>query len=361
MTKEDLDALVQQVNTTGVPVKTTPREIIDAFGYEKRSYYCIKSVDNYFREKEVLTAPDYNEIASDSELYIQRKERACRADEFGGDPIKRISLMKCSSKKPTCATEEMPLAEAENLMQLNDYSQLPVVANKSGAIRGYISWKTIKEKQLMGCKSTIVKDYMVSPCMSVSLHTPLLQIFDILRRQEFVVVTKTNTSNEPCGIVTLFDILEQFITWTKPFVILDEIENQVRNLFDNDKVLLEEMQSVCKDDKENAIIELLTNASVKSDIIENAKTIFARTERKVHSIDDLNFGEYIRLMDDARIWDKLQKEDAPLPSSTFISQLNKVRRVRNDVMHFDPAGISPDQVEMLENVDKFLQMYLEKK
>ena len=38
----------------------------------------------------------------------------------------------------------------------------------------------------------------------------------------------------------------------------------------------------------------------------------------------------------------------------FIKQLDLIREIRNDIMHFDPEGITNDQKQALVNMAKFL-------
>ena len=44
----------------------------------------------------------------------------------------------------------------------------------------------------------------------------------------------------------------------------------------------------------------------------------------------------------------------PIDRVTFIKELDQVRAIRNDVMHFDPDGILPDQLERLREFSSFL-------
>ena len=42
--------------------------------------------------------------------------------------------------------------------------------------------------------------------------------------------------------------------------------------------------------------------------------------------------------------------------ATFIHNLGQVREMRNEVMHFAPDGLDPNEVEKLERVAMFLRM-----
>ena len=74
--------------------------------------------------------------------------------------------------------------------------------------------------------------------------------------------------------------------------------------------------------------------------------------RQVRSISDLSFGEYIRLVENPARWARV---GLPIDRKTFCSKLEIVRLIRNDVMHFDPDGIPPSDLEHLRELARFLQ------
>ncbi|RLD55352.1 MAG: CBS domain-containing protein, partial [Bacteroidetes bacterium] len=74
-------------------------------------------------------------------------------------------------------------------------------------------------------------------------------------------------------------------------------------------------------------------------------------EREIEHIDDLNFGDYIRIIEKPEHWDKLKLS---IERTHFIKHLDKVREIRNDIMHFDPDGITDEQKEDLTKMAKFL-------
>lgn len=59
------------------------------------------------------------------------------------------------------------------------------------------------------------------------------------------------------------------------------------------------------------------------------------------SVFDLTFGEYIRLLERNDSWSKLGLR---IDRKLFIGNLDKVRQIRNDVMHFDPDGIEEEKI-----------------
>ena len=102
--------------------------------------------------------------------------------------------------------------------------------------------------------------------------------------------------------------------------MLEKIENLIRLLLD-EKFLLEDLKSVCSDDEQ------------------------------AEFIDDLTFGQYIRLIEKETNWQKLNLSIERVP---FIKQLDKIRIIRNDIMHFDPEGITTEERDDLNNMANFL-------
>jgi hypothetical protein len=123
--------------------------------------------------------------------------------------------------------------------------------------------------------------------------------------------------------VTSSDLSVQFQALTEPFLLLSEVENDLRRIIQS-KYQQEELQAA-KDP--------------------------ADTSRTIASVHDMNFGEYIRLLENAERWKKLE---IMLDRKAFIENLNSVRRIRNDVMHFDPDGIPPEDLQVLRLFAAFL-------
>jgi len=59
-----------------------------------------------------------------------------------------------------------------------------------------------------------------------------------------------------------------------------------------------------------------------------------------------------RMLENKQRWDKL---GLAIDRVQFITELEQVRTIRNDVMHFNPDGILPEDLEVLRRFAKFLQ------
>ncbi|MGN7061934.1 hypothetical protein ACTHRZ_11565, partial [Neisseria sp. P0001.S006] len=67
---------------------------------------------------------------------------------------------------------------------------------------------------------------------------------------------------------------------------------------------------------------------------------------------DLNFGGYQTILGNSEIWKRLNLN---LDRQEFIKTLDKIREIRNDVMHFDPDGLDKNSIELLEEFSHFLK------
>jgi len=126
------------------------------------------------------------------------------------------------------------------------------------------------------------------------------------------------------GIVTASDLSLQFQQLSEPFLLLSEIENYIRLLISRSFNLVE-LEAV-RDPSDGA--------------------------RKVETVSDLTFGEYIRLIENDVGWARL---GLAIDRKVFCESLERVRTIRNDVMHFDPDGVDPRDLEALRDFARFLQ------
>lgn len=304
---KDLQSKIQEIKDNDKEFKITPRELINAFGYEKRTSGNRAYINKYLQDNQLETFPDYMNAWIDGEIVLRHKKRA--KSKSGADPIQRIKILSAANKEPITVTRDAELVEATTLMMLHNYSQLPVISNPK-TIVGFISWGTIGSKLSNGVQSDKISDYYSKDIAVIDYEKPLLEAIKIIIDKEFAVIQKSDKTIS--GIVTIADISEQFVTISEPFLLLEQIENHIRKVLDG-KFLLDELIDFCK---------------------------IGDQERKLEHIDDLTFGDYIRIIEKSEHWEKL---NLSLDRSHFIKQLEKIRNIRNDIMHFNPEGITENQ------------------
>ena len=126
------------------------------------------------------------------------------------------------------------------------------------------------------------------------------------------------------GIVTTTDLGLQFGRLAEPFLLLGEIENYLRRLL---------------------------NGRVPQESLQRARDP-GDAARAVNSVYDMTFGEYVRVLENPGNWGAL---NLPLDRDLLVKDLHEIRRIRNDVMHFDPDGVSDDDLTALRRSVQFFQ------
>jgi hypothetical protein len=129
--------------------------------------------------------------------------------------------------------------------------------------------------------------------------------------------------NRIAGIVTASDVSVQFRQLAEPFLLIGEIENHVRRLIDN-----------------------------RFTVNQLAKAVQPLDGRTIESVSDLTFGEYVRVFEHPDCWEKIRlKVDKPL----FTKQLERIRELRNEIMHFDPDPFEEEDLVTLRSFAEFLR------
>lgn len=244
------------------------------------------------------------------------------------DPIKRVKVLDAAQVQPCYVDNNDDLSKAITLMLMHDYSQLPVTNNKLHGICGFISWKTIGIALYYGIRYNKVKDFIDKDIVKLDLEDPLMDVVDKVYKHDFAVVT--NSKKELCGIITTADITSQFISNTGPFIYIEQIESFLRILL-KDAFTIDEIKNVC---------------------------IEPERANKISSIDDLTFGEYLRLIENEDNWNRLNLQ---LDRKLFLQRMDEIRQIRNDIMHFEPAGITSVQKHILIETSNFLEKIVELK
>lgn len=316
MPKDEFLELVKEIKENDKEFEITPRELLYYFHCEKRTSGNVWYINRFLDENQLETEPNYVNGWIDGTIILKHKKKATTKN--GIDPIQRIKLLPSSNNEPISIHKEAKLKDAITLMMLNNYSQLPVMNGIRNVI-GYVSWDTIGCALSNGINSEDLKEYIKTDITILNYDTPILEAISIVIEKEFVLVSKNDKSIS--GIVTIADISNQFLLVTEPFLLLEQIENHIRQLLDK-KFLIEELKSFCQNN-----------------------------EKDIEFIDDLSFGDYIFILSNPQNWDKINLK---IERSYFIKHLDKIRVIRNDIMHFDPEGITKEQRKDLIKMANFL-------
>lgn len=237
------------------------------------------------------------------------------------DPTYRISKLKAATTTPVSVNRDALLSSAITEMMVHGFSQLPVMEG-SRKVKGIISWASIGAKLAHSPDTKKVAECTIphETRNELKLDDSIFLAINVVLASGYALVRERN---EIVGIITSSDLNEQFLRLTEPFLLLGEIESHLRHLIRNK----------------------FTGAEINSFI--------GRDEGKeITEVTDMTFGEYGRLLENPENWNKL---GVALDRKKFTTMLDDVRELRNDVMHFDPDGITNDETESLKQCAQFLR------
>ena len=303
------------------PERISVRNLLLRFGYVKRGNWINSQIRNGLERYNLDTDQDFAVGWIDSPIIISldSDEPEAPAPRHIYDPTHRIGSLEAANKHPTSVSPDGFLNAATTIMQLHDYSQLPVM-DTQWKVSGIISWKSIGARLSLGRECLHVRD-CIDPAKELPVTTPLFDAIATIAEHGYVLVR--GSDNKITGIVTATDLSLQFMQLAGPFLFIGEIEGHLRHLI-HGKFRLEQLQA----------------ASV------------SEGKRAIEGSGDLTLGGYCRLLQDKENWKQL---DLNIDRVEFVKHLNAVRQIRNDVMHFNPDGLSDDETKELQDIARFFE------
>lgn len=241
------------------------------------------------------------------------------------DPTFRIGSLPAANKPLVTVGQDDSLTKAVTKMLQFDYSQLPIMHGER-EVKGMISWKSIASRYAIGGECCKVQ-YCREDAQVVDGNGRLFDAIPTIVKHGYVLV-RSQHDRRITGIVTASDLSLQFQQLAEPFLLIREIELHIRQLLE-DKVTVEDLAALGSHDG---------------------------GPPQPTTISDLGFGEYLRLLQNPNVWGRLSLS---IDQVSMTSQLDEVRVIRNDVMHFDPDPMTSDQLDVLKNTSKFMQQLYE--
>lgn len=325
MASTGFETKIENIKKNSAAESITPRELLNALGFERRTKNNCAYVDNYLKANGLETEPNYNDVWIDATISLKIKDNA--KNKVESDPVRRLRLLKAANTVPMVLSPDTELTKAITLMHCHDFSQIPIANGNQlsesqaqpirGGIKGYISWESIanvayKDQAI----PKIVSECMVREVTTLSADTPILKAIKPIIEHNFILVK--DTTNAICGIVTISDVWDEIGRVAEPFILIEEIEKNIRHL-----------------------LRALSLTDINAVISDNP----------LASIDDMTFGEYIRVMENESNWEKLNiRADRVLVKEA----LDEIREIRNNIMHFDPDGTKSEDYEKLRKASRFV-------
>lgn len=307
------------------PERLTVRQFLSWFGFERRGPRQVSRIRNMLNELDLRVVPEFDVAWIDSEISIELDPAAVDGvaeSEDAPDPTIRISVIEAANRPPVYVQPDSALEVATTLMQAHDFSQLPVMQTEY-EVKGVISWESIGTKLSLGETCKFVRDCMNPNVGVVSHETPLASAIGAISQHGYVLVEKVGKVS---GIVTSTDVVEQFMQLAGPFLHIGEIEGYLRSLIHRRFTRPEMEEALSRGERQES--------------------------RSDTAPEGLTLGDYCQLLGRDSLWKKLNLK---LDRKTFVHQMNGVRELRNDVMHFRPEGLEENDAKSLESFASFLR------
>ncbi len=315
MAEDKLSEMRQQIDRGVAPSPVTVREFLTWFGVTKRGSRAVAGIRESLEAAELDTDPDFESAFIDEPIsFIRAGSVPAKPQEMS-----RIGQLESANRRPLSIEPDKPLCEAVTQMLTHDFSQIPVMTTDR-EVKGVVSWKTIGSRLALNQRCDFVRDCIEQPRI-VQIEDSLFTVINDITEYDYVLVRAQDRTI--CGIVTAADFSEQFRNLAEPFLLIGEIENNVRRLIRGKFTKIELAEVKDPDDK----------------------------EREVTAVTDLTFGEHVRLLENENRWKKV---GLALDRVEFVKRLEEIRDIRNDIMHFEPEGILDEDMKTVRDFSKFM-------
>jgi hypothetical protein len=235
-----------------------------------------------------------------------------------GDPVRRIASIASANRGVARVLLTDPLQVATTLMRFEGYSQLAIMQSER-EVRGVISWESIAKRSMLKPEPALVSDCRVD-AQVIDADGSLFEALPTIEKFDYVLVR--SKEKKITGIVTASDLAVELRSLSYPFMSIGTIEGLIRrklhpHITVTDLALLED-----------------STARIDSDV------------------SAMTFGENVRLLERDDIWTRLNVD---IDKKQFTKRLLIIRDIRNDVMHFNPDPLGPNQKRELDQMEDFLR------
>ncbi|MFI1617147.1 CBS domain-containing protein [Streptomyces lydicus] len=337
----------------GQPVTLTVRELFGWWGAHRRGYVISNQVAAELSNHALSTSPHFGAVPLDASVRLisspVEKDSEPEADEeltqwvgaMGDDarehedtavddtvedgdrePVMDLTVGRLDSALAgvISVSPNSTFEEAITMMTLNDYSQLPVVTG-GRTLRGVITWESIVQARHTDTNASLSQ--AIVPAQTVAYDQHLVDVLPQLAQFGFVLVR--DETNIIAGIVTASDAAEAYGALATPFSLIGELDQRLRRII-SDCVDLAAAIRLCDPDGSSGVT----------------------------SFDDMSFGDYQRILENPAVWTML---NWPLDRKVFVKRVDELRKIRNELMHFNSDGIENDDVRKIRRMIAVIRTY----
>ena len=321
------------------------QNVLRAFGYVRRRKTAIDEINETLEELGLVANPSIR-----SEMLLRSPRISFSLKDAPPEAVNGLDTLDTSSPdtplqdeedddsnlpQPTFTVSELPSAETDvewvppsatiqeayTKMLLSNYSQL-VVASKENPrrndIKGILSFDSLSQALLNGTPTAVCD--CIEDAQYAKYDDDLESVVNQLSENNVVLVLGRDDRLQ--GIVTAWDLANEFSNLIAPFKRIEEIERRLETLIE-------------KRLGKQRIAEFLRDDEISGD-------------DPIPEINELTMGELQRVLEFPDHWDMLE---LVFDRVDFIKVLDDVRNYRNRLMHFgDPLNKS--ETEKLTNFCK---------
>ncbi|GAA1867260.1 hypothetical protein GCM10009836_54580 [Pseudonocardia ailaonensis] len=323
----------------GNPAEMTVRELLRWWDASERGYDIDERIVADLENHGLATSPDFRRVNLDSQVTLRPGSQPVdspretgvgeptTADQVSGPltgSLEQVDIGLTLGNLPSAMgelvsiTPQATFEEAITRMALDDYSQLPVMV-KGRNLRGAVTWQSIAQTRLAKAEATL-GDAIV-PTLPERYDRPLVEVLPRLVEEGFVFVE--DDQRLVSGIVTTADVVNLYGELALPFLLVGELDRRLRRIVS--KLPFQQVCSVCDP-----------------------------AGSRLRTPDDLTMGDYERTLESKEIWDTLEW---PLDRVVLIQRLGRLRRIRNDITHFNPDMRQSNVVADLRNFLNLLRRH----
>ncbi len=334
---------IRQEVVDGREPSRSVRELLRWFGARRRGTGVVERIETELAIAGLRTDPHFTTAWIDAPVIFKKREAAAPASEpapasptdaAGGpddgpradDPTEMthlVRMLEAANREVISVNPQDPIEKAITLMLAYDFSQLAVMTGPRD-LKGAISWKSVGSRLSQRAELNEVRDAM-EPATEVYDTESLFVVTKTIIQRDYVFV-RSFLHRHITGIVTATDLSERFQDLSEPFLLLGRIESQIRRLIEN-VFDVETLRAAC-DDKDPDRKVALTKAS------------------------QLTFGEYQRIFEREENWERFNFVAC---RKTFCRELEEVRKLRNEIVHFHPDVIDTGDFGQLRRFSRLLE------
>ncbi|WP_406085010.1 CBS domain-containing protein [Streptomyces virginiae] len=227
------------------------------------------------------------------------------------------------------------LETVTHLMRHNNFSQVPIIEGQN-ILHGVVTWRSVARMYEFGLPPTVANASEHPAHWAVAQdNQDFFSLLPMISEQGYALIRGNDGTIR--GIVTAADITERFAATARPFFLIGEIEMRLRKCL---------------------------GKAIGPDAIRAIQP----NNRKTGQISDLQFGDYVVLLDGQQRKESLRPQadqnwlalQWPWEDRVqFVRKLDRVRIIRNKVAHFDPQPLSGELHDELEKFCLLLRHYVQ--